>query len=135
MGILGLGVSFRRAPIELLERLAFDDDDLAKAYEHATGLEGLDETVILSTCNRVEVYGQVASYHTGFLALRRLLAESRGVELDELAEPAVAHLGADLALAQHHRIEPGGDREQVLGGVAFPVRDGRLGELVELDPA
>jgi len=97
MGILGLGISFRRAPIELLERLAFDDDDLAKAYEHAAGLEGLDETVILSTCNRVEVYGQVASYHTGFLALRRLLAESRGVELDELAEPAVAHWERDAA--------------------------------------
>jgi glutamyl-tRNA reductase len=97
MGILGLGVSFRRAPIELLERLAFDDDDLAKAYEHAAGLEGLDEAVILSTCNRVEVYGQVASYHTGFLALRRLLAESRGVELDELAEPAVAHWERDAA--------------------------------------
>jgi glutamyl-tRNA reductase len=28
MGILGLGISFRRAPVELLERLAFTDDDL-----------------------------------------------------------------------------------------------------------
>src|SRR4029453_5707236 len=31
VGILGLGVSFRRAPVELLERLAFDDADLTKA--------------------------------------------------------------------------------------------------------
>ena len=35
MAILTLGISFRRAPIELLERLAFSDDDLAKAYTHA----------------------------------------------------------------------------------------------------
>ncbi|TMK59855.1 MAG: glutamyl-tRNA reductase, partial [Actinobacteria bacterium] len=54
MGILGLGVSFRRAPVELLERLAFDDADLTKAYRHAQDLDGLDEVVILSTCNRVE---------------------------------------------------------------------------------
>ena len=40
MAILTLGVSFRRAPIELLERLAFTDDDLAKAYEHAAGARG-----------------------------------------------------------------------------------------------
>ncbi|MEX2625460.1 MAG: hypothetical protein WD225_01175, partial [Ilumatobacteraceae bacterium] len=97
MGILGLGVSFRRAPIELLERLAFADDDLKKAYRRATDLDGLDEAVILSTCNRVEVYGLVTSYHAGFLALKRLLAETRGVELDELAEPTVAHWERDAA--------------------------------------
>ena len=59
MGILGLGISFRRAPIELLERLAFTDDDLAKAYRRAQDTEGLDGAVMLSTCHRVEVYGQV----------------------------------------------------------------------------
>ena len=42
---------------------------------------------------------------------------------------------ADLALAEHHRVEPGRDREQVLGGVVLPVRDSGLGELVELHPA
>ena len=57
MGILGLGISFRRAPVELLERLAFTDDDLTKAYRHALDLPGVEEAVILSTCNRVEVYG------------------------------------------------------------------------------
>ena len=71
MPILGLGISFRRAPVELLERLAFDDGDLTKAYRHAHDLEAVDEVVILSTCNRVEVYGNVPSYHSGFLALKR----------------------------------------------------------------
>ena len=40
MGILSLGVSFRRAPVELLERLAFTDDDLTKAYRRAHDLTG-----------------------------------------------------------------------------------------------
>jgi len=97
MAVLTLGISFRRAPIELLERLAFTDDDLAKAYRRLEDLDGVDEAVILSTCNRVEVYGSVASFHSGFLALKRLLAEPRGVDLDELAEPLYSHWDADAA--------------------------------------
>ncbi len=95
MGILGLGVSFRRAPVELLERLAFDDADLTKAYRHAQDLDGLDEVVILSTCNRVEAYGNVPSYHSGFLALKRVLIETRGIEPDELTDPLYAHWERD----------------------------------------
>ncbi|MFI5055884.1 MAG: glutamyl-tRNA reductase [Actinomycetota bacterium] len=97
MGILGLGISFRRAPVELLERLAFTDDDLTKSYRHALDLPGVEEAVILSTCNRVEVYGTVASYHTGFLALKRLLCETRGVTPEELADPLYAHWERDAA--------------------------------------
>lgn len=97
MPILALGVSFRRAPIELLERLAFTDDDLAKGYRHAQDLDGLAGTVILSTCNRIEVYGEVSSYHAGFLALKRLLVETRGVGADELHEPLYSHWERDAA--------------------------------------
>jgi glutamyl-tRNA reductase len=97
MGILGLGISFRRAPIELLERLSFIDDDLAKAYRAAIDLDGVDETVILSTCNRVEIYGNASSYHVGFLALKRLLGETRHVAADDFAEPLYAHWERDAA--------------------------------------
>jgi glutamyl-tRNA reductase len=97
VGILGLGVSFRRAPVELLELLAFDDADLTKAYHHAGDLEGVDEVVVLSTCNRVEVYGSVASYHTGFLALKRMLLETRDVEPDAIADPLYALWDRDAA--------------------------------------
>ncbi|MGZ5287939.1 MAG: glutamyl-tRNA reductase [Actinomycetota bacterium] len=97
MAILTLGVSFRRAPIELLERLAFTDDDFAKAYRHALDLDGIDEAVILSTCNRVEVTASVPSYHAGFLALKRLLTETRGVAAEDLAEPLYSHWEQDAA--------------------------------------
>ncbi|HET6712361.1 MAG TPA: glutamyl-tRNA reductase [Actinomycetota bacterium] len=97
MAILTLGISFRRAPIELLERLAFIDDDLTKAYRVATDLDGVDGAVILSTCNRVEVYGEVVNYHAGFMALKRLITETRGVPADELAEPMYAHWERDAA--------------------------------------
>ena len=97
MAILTLGVSFRRAPIELLERLAFTDDDLVKAYRSAADLDGVEGAVILSTCNRVEVYGEVASYHAGFLALKRLLTETRGIAAEELTDPMYAHWERDAA--------------------------------------
>jgi glutamyl-tRNA reductase len=97
MGILGLGVSFRRAPVELLERLAFTDDDLTKGYRAALDHPGVEEAVIVSTCNRVEIFGSVSSYHAGFLALKRVLCETRGVAPEELADPLYAHWEHDAA--------------------------------------
>ena len=113
MAILTLGISFRRTPIELLERLAFTDDDLAKAYRHARDLDGLAGVAILSTCNRVEVYADVPSYHAGFLALKRLLTETRGVSADELSEPLYAHWEQDAA--QHLFAVAAGLDSMVLG--------------------
>jgi glutamyl-tRNA reductase len=97
MPILTLGISFRRAPIELLERLSFADDELVKAYRHALDLDAVEEAVILSTCNRVEITANVPSYHAGFLALKRVLTETRGVAPDELAEPLYSHWEQDAA--------------------------------------
>ena len=97
MAILTLGVSFRHAPIELLERLAYAEEDLAKAYRHAEDTDGVDEAVILSTCNRVEIYAEVVNYHAGFMALKRLLVETRGIDPDELAEPLYSHWEHDAA--------------------------------------
>jgi glutamyl-tRNA reductase len=97
MALLTLGISFRRAPVELLEQLSFTDDELAKAYRRVLDQEGVDEAVILSTCNRVEITADVASYHGGFLALKRLLAESHGVDPEVLAEPLYSHYEQDAA--------------------------------------
>jgi len=97
MPILTLGVSYRRSPIELLERLSFADDDLAKGYRRALDEDAIEEAVILSTCNRVEIYANVDSYHAGFLALKRVLTETRDVTAEELAEPLYSHWEQDAA--------------------------------------
>jgi glutamyl-tRNA reductase len=97
MPVLTLGVSFRRAPIDLLERLAFTDDDLSKAYRVAHDIEGIEEAVILSTCNRVEIYANVPGYHAGFLALKELLTQTREVDPDEIVEPLYSHWEQDAA--------------------------------------
>ena len=97
MPILTLGVSYRRAGVELLERLSFVPDDLPKAYRALVDEAEINEAVILSTCNRVEVYAGVGSYHAGFLALKRVLTESREVTPEELAEPLYSHYEDDAA--------------------------------------
>ena len=113
MAILALGVSHRHASVELLERLAFADEDLTKAYRHATDDPAIDEAVIVSTCNRVEVYGSVPSYHAGFQALKRLLCETRGVGADEIAEPLYSHY--ELEAAEHAFAVASGLDSMVIG--------------------
>jgi glutamyl-tRNA reductase len=114
MAVLALGISFRRAPIDLLERLAFTDDDLVKAYRRALDLDGVDEAVVLSTCNRVEIYGSVVNYHAGFLALKRMLVETRGAAEAELAADGLyAHWERDAV--EHLFSVAGGLDSMVLG--------------------
>jgi len=113
MAILALGVSHRHATVELLERLAFTEEDLAKAYRRVHDDPAVEEAVIVSTCNRVEVYGSVPSYHAGFQALKRLLTETRGVGAEELSEPLYAHY--ELEAAEHAFSVASGLDSMVLG--------------------
>jgi glutamyl-tRNA reductase len=123
MAVLCLGVSFRRAPLDLLERMAFGEDDLTKAYRRAADDEAIGGCVILSTCNRVEAYAEVPAYHAGFLALKRLLAESREIDPEDLAEPLSSHYERDAA--DHLFAVAAGLDSMVLGEtqIASQVRD------------
>jgi len=97
MSVLALGVSYRRAPVELLEQLSFVDDDYPSAYELLKELPEVHEAVLLSTCNRVEVFAEVSSYHAGFHAMKRFLSESRNVSPEVFAEPLYSHYEDDAA--------------------------------------
>ncbi len=57
MSIIVIGLNHKTAPVEIREKLAFNSADLLKkALRQLTNERGLKETVILSTCNRVEIY-------------------------------------------------------------------------------
>jgi glutamyl-tRNA reductase len=133
MAVLALGISFRRAPIDLLERLAFTDDDLVKAYRRANDLDGVDEAVVLSTCNRVEIYGSVVNYHAGFLALKRLLVETRGVAEAELADGLYAHWERDAV--EHLFSVAGGLDSMVLGETQIQSQVREALRVAETQPA
>src|SRR4051794_3696356 len=88
MILLVLGCSFRTTPVEVRERLAFNDEQLGRALDQLTGRHGY-EGVILSTCNRVEVYlgvglGSTAPPHTPPHAITAFLAEFHGISAQEV---------------------------------------------------
>jgi glutamyl-tRNA reductase len=113
MPVLALGLSFRRAPVELLERLAISPDEEPKAYRRLADVDSVGEAVVLSTCNRVEVYAEVDGYHTGFQDLKRFLSETGELTSDELAEPLYSHYEDNAA--EHLFSVAGGLDSMVLG--------------------
>ncbi|WP_016700842.1 glutamyl-tRNA reductase [Actinoalloteichus spitiensis] len=100
MTVLAVGLSHRTAPIQLLERVAVSGDRSEKLLLELLECDSLSEVVLLSTCNRVEVYAVADSFHSGFDDVAGVLARHAGVEVPDLggglyvhyARAAVEHL-------------------------------------------
>lgn len=56
MSVLTFGINHHSAPVAIRERLAFNKDSAALALQTLMDQPGVDEAVILSTCNRTEIY-------------------------------------------------------------------------------
>ena len=56
MTLLALGINHKTASVALREKVAFTPDSLVEALASLKKLEGVDESVIVSTCNRTELY-------------------------------------------------------------------------------
>ena len=82
--MLVFGLNYKTAPVSLLERVAVAPEDIAKALTSLTQREHVAEAVVLSTCNRVEVYAHVTRYHGGAADLRNFFAEWGGVAPEDL---------------------------------------------------
>jgi len=65
MHILTIGLNHETAPVELRERLAFSEDRLDYALRTLRDMKSIMECVILSTCNRMELYVVCDQLHTG----------------------------------------------------------------------
>ncbi|MDP9436210.1 MAG: glutamyl-tRNA reductase, partial [Actinomycetota bacterium] len=94
MSVLVVGVSHRSAPVSLLERVSVgvgDPVEVSRELRGAGANGDIGEAVVLSTCNRVEVYADTATFHGGVNAVTDLLAVRSGVPLDELTEHLYVH--------------------------------------------
>jgi glutamyl-tRNA reductase len=91
MSLLAVGLSHRTAPIGLLERAAVGADDLPKLLHELIERDSLTEVLLLSTCNRVEVYAEVETFHGGLPDICSVLARHSGCDVEELAEHLVVH--------------------------------------------
>jgi glutamyl-tRNA reductase len=89
------GLSHRTAPLEVREPLALDEDTLRDVLRDLVAVEVLSEAVILSTCNRVEVYGVASVPGEARTAVFRRLARHRGVDPTGLEAFLYSHLEED----------------------------------------
>lgn len=86
MSLAVLGVSHRTAPVEVRERVAFGPAEAARALLWLRDEGGVEEAILLSTCNRTEVYLFPAPSETEFGAVEALLARRAGPLVSPLSE-------------------------------------------------
>lgn len=83
MYILLAGVSHKTAPVELRERLALTGTALEQFYHDLAGKPPLEGVVILSTCNRTEVYASSRNVEAGSKALHNYLTNRLGLNEEQ----------------------------------------------------
>ncbi|MGH7255703.1 MAG: glutamyl-tRNA reductase, partial [Nitrospirales bacterium] len=99
--IIVVGLSHKTAPVELREQLAVPESRIGEALSRLMAYPGIKESLLLSTCNRVEVYAVVEEVEAGFASVQEFLADTHlSLSSEELTphlywytgERAVGHL-------------------------------------------
>ncbi len=85
MHTLVIGINYKTAPVEIRERLSFNEADLAEAIKKLNTKKSILENIILSTCNRTEIYAVVDQLHTGRYYIKEFLSEWFGIEQKEFS--------------------------------------------------
>lgn len=117
-----IGSNHRSTPVAMRERMAFSKDDLPRVLAELMSRDGIDEAMVLSTCNRVEVLVRCsAGGETGSEILRDFLARQHGISREELARYSYRYQGRD-AVQHLFRVAAGLDsmilgEAQILGQV------------------
>lgn len=99
MTLLVLGVSHRSAPLSLLDKAAIPADVAVELAADASGSMHVAEALVVATCNRVEIYADVAKFHPAVEDVTEAFAKRVGVPRDELTPHLYLHY--DEAAVQH----------------------------------
>ncbi|HEX5144498.1 MAG TPA: glutamyl-tRNA reductase [Mycobacterium sp.] len=94
MSLLVVGLSHRSAPVDVLERVAVSCADAGKVLHQLLEREHVVEALLLSTCNRVEVYAVVEAFHDGLADITDVLARQSALMLDDLSAHLYVHYAA-----------------------------------------
>lgn len=119
MPLIALGLNHQTTPLALREKVALDAAQLPQALSELGALAGVEEAAVLSTCNRTEIYAQVATGAETHLAA--WLARYHGLEPGTLADYLYEHRDAE-AVRHLFRVATGLDslvlgEPQILGQV------------------
>ncbi len=123
MPLLVVGASHRTSDLDVLERLAVPSDERRKVLRDLVALEHVLEAVLLSTCNRVEVYVHLSKFHPGLDEVSDFLADRAGDRADDFLDSHEVHY--DLEVADHLFRVSGGVESMVVGErqINLQVRD------------
>ena len=100
--LVSIGTSHHVAPIEFRERLAFSEEQLIESHQYMRESDQIQESVILSTCNRVEVYAVLNSVRTAEAAakvLAEFLSRCHRIDMESLKKWTYLH--HNLETIQH----------------------------------
>ena len=99
MSVLLIGISHRSAPVSVLERVAITDTDRPKLTDRMLSSSHISEAMIVSTCNRIEIYAVVDAFHGGLADVGELLSQHSGLPLADLTKHAYVRYSE--AAAEH----------------------------------
>jgi len=99
MSILVIGMNHRTGPVSVLERVALASDEIPKAVGRLASRDNVREVVLISTCNRTEVYAVTERFHGAYADIRDFLCEVGDISPDELHPHLYSH--HDDAAVQH----------------------------------
>ena len=97
MSIVVVGLNHRTVPLDLFERMTIPSARLPKALADLTSRENVTEAVVLSTCNRIEVYAFAERFHGAYQDIRLSLAEMSHVAPEEFSDHLTGLYDADAA--------------------------------------
>ncbi|QBJ95724.1 glutamyl-tRNA reductase [Rhodococcus sp. ABRD24] len=113
MSVLLVGISHRSAPVSILERIAVTDTDRPKLTDKMLASAHISEAMIVSTCNRIEIYAVVDAFHGALTELGELLAGHSGLDLAELHKHVYVRYSE--AAAEHLFVVASGLDSMVIG--------------------
>jgi len=96
VSVVVVGLQHTQAPLPLLEAVAVTDADLHKALSELRQCRNVQETVVLSTCLRTEVYAVVDRFHDAVAEIYDVLSEHSGVTVEELSAHASIRFDDDV---------------------------------------
>jgi glutamyl-tRNA reductase len=97
VSVVVVGLQHKQAPLPLLEAVAIGDADLHKVLGSLRHCRNLQESVVLSTCLRTEVYAVVDRFHDAVAEIYDVLSELSGVSKDDLEACAAVRFDDDVA--------------------------------------
>ena len=108
MPVVLLGLSHRTAPPEIRDRHTVPPQRIAEALRALSEYSAVRESVIVSTCNRLEIYADVDAYELGIAQLKEFLTTYRAMRVEDFDKYLYTMLGGE-AVQQLYRVAAGLD--------------------------